>query len=146
MKRPEILQGTTTVIETGSGRVHVTLNHNEGSPYEVFVMLGKSGSEERALTEGLSRLLSTSLQHGVPLEQLGKQLRGISSEMAYGFGPSKVLSVADAVGRVLIKQKEGVQNDEQADSGDEKVTGMGGEGDQVVGRAVPLAGSGVRAA
>jgi ribonucleoside-diphosphate reductase alpha chain len=101
MTRPEVMQGRTDALETGSGRVYVTVNYYEGVPVETFVMLGRAGSEERALTEALGRVISTSLQRGVPLTALTKQLRGISSEQSTGLGPNKVLSVADAVGRIL---------------------------------------------
>lgn len=108
--RPEVLQGTTHALDTGSGRIHVTVNYHKEMPYEVFVHFGKAGSEERALTEALGRLCSASLRLGTPLRELAKQLRGISSEAVVGFGPNRVLSVADAVGRVLWDNAEEMEN------------------------------------
>jgi len=141
--RPEVLEGQTTALETGNGRVHVTLNYYDHKPWEVFIHFGRAGSEERALTEAIGRLVSTSLQLGTPLIELADQLRGISSEATYGFGPNKVLSIADAVGRVLA----GHATEEKKD-GDADPTGvdlLGSDGDQGVGRALQVDGSRLRA-
>ena len=144
IQRPEVLQGVTSSLETGSGRVHVTVNYYDNRPYEVFVMLGKAGSEERALTEGIGRLCSTALQNGTPLFELASQLRGISSEANYGFGPNRVLSVADAVGRVLGEHyTKGEEHEYRSHSG---VAGVGPHGDQGTRRALPVDGSGLRPA
>ena len=99
--RPMVMQGKTSSVETPMGSAYVTLNYYEGLPSEVFVVLGKAGTEERAAAEAIGRLCSTALQYGTPLKALAKQLRGISSEGAFGLGPQKVLSMPDAVGRVI---------------------------------------------
>ncbi len=99
--RPEVLQGTTYTRLTGSGKVYVTINSLNGNPIEVFAFLGHCGSEERALTEAIGRLCSLALRSGVSLIKLRKQLRGISSEKTFGLGPSKVMSVPDAIGQSL---------------------------------------------
>lgn len=102
MSRPALtLQGETTRIETPVGTAYITVNTHEGKPVEVIVSLGKNGADERASAEAIGRLISTALQSGVELAPLTKQLRGISSTVTLGFGPNKVLSVPDAVGRVL---------------------------------------------
>ena len=106
MTRPPVLKGHTHARETPAGRVYVTLNLSDGEPHELFITLGKSGSEERAFTEALARLCSVALQHGVPLGALTRQLRGISSEVTLGLGPNKILSVPDAVGQVLESFEE----------------------------------------
>ena len=99
--RPPVLKGTTDSQDTTEGRVYVTVNFLEGKPVEVFVIHGRAGSQQRACTEALGRLCSVALQRGISLRVLTKQLRGISSETTMGLGPNKVLSVPDAVGRVL---------------------------------------------
>lgn len=100
-QRPHELHGFTQTVPTHHGSCHVTVNYHKTQPIEVFVHLGHAGSDERAFAEAIGRLLSTALQQGVALEVLCKQLRGISSETTMGFGPNKVLSIPDAVGRVL---------------------------------------------
>lgn len=96
-----MLDGMTDRVTTQMGDAYVTLNWFRGEPVEVFITLGKAGSDERAAAEALARLCSVALQHGVPLGTLTRQLRGISSEVTMGFGPNKILSMPDAVGRVL---------------------------------------------
>lgn len=100
-QRPQVLEGITHCKETGSGKVYVTINEYDGQPMEVFVALGRAGSEERALTEAIGRLCSLALQYGVDINALRRKLRGISSENVYGIGPNKVLSVADAIGQTM---------------------------------------------
>lgn len=99
--RPEVMQGATDAIETPEGTAYVTVNYHEGNPSEVFVTLGHSGTTVRSMTEAIARLCSIALQHGVPLRALTRQLRGISSEQAMGLGPNKILSIPDAVGRIM---------------------------------------------
>lgn len=50
---------------------YAIVNHYEdGSPGEVFVKLGKSGSTVAGLLDGFTKLLSLALQYGVPLQHL----------------------------------------------------------------------------
>ena len=95
------MEGSTSAVETPLGTAYVTINMHDGLPSEVFVVLGKAGTTERSMTEAIGRLCSTALQYGTPLSALCRQLRGISSEGAMGFGDKKVLSVPDAVGKVM---------------------------------------------
>lgn len=100
-ERPEILSGMTDEIETPVGKAYVTLNYYKGKPVELFIRIGKAGSAECAAAEALARLVSTALQHDVPLQVLTRQLRGISSTDPLGFGPNKVLSLPDGVGILM---------------------------------------------
>jgi ribonucleoside-diphosphate reductase alpha chain len=138
--RPQVLTGVTHALTTSHGNVHVTVNYSDNTPYEVFVHLGKAGSEERALTEAIGRLLSTSLQAGTSLDKLCKQLRGISSEQVYGFGPNKVLSVPDAVGIILQKHLGGTGET------DSEALGVGSYRDPATGRVMQVNGAGLRTA
>jgi ribonucleoside-diphosphate reductase alpha chain len=49
----------------------------------------------------MGRLISLALRSGIPLMEVHRQLRGISSDRAVGLGPNKVLSVPDAIGLAL---------------------------------------------
>jgi ribonucleoside-diphosphate reductase alpha chain len=51
--------------------------------------------------EAMGRLISLALRSGIPLMEVHRQLRGISSDRAVGLGPNKVLSVPDAIGLAL---------------------------------------------
>src|SRR5256886_7034427 len=64
--------------------------------------------------EAIGRLISLALRSGIPMTEIYRQLRGISSDRAVGLGPSKVLSVPDAIGIAIEKwmqDKQGVQQD-----------------------------------
>jgi len=112
-ERPAVLRGVTRKIESPLGDMYVTINEDEqGRPFEVFVALGKAGGSAMADAEAIGRLISLGLRSGISLRQIHKQLRGISSDRAAGFGPNKVLSSPDAVAQILeryLEEKEGIQ-------------------------------------
>ena len=64
--------------------------------------------------EAMGRMISLALRSGIPIQQVHRQLRGISSDRAVGLGPNKVLSVPDAIGLALedwMRTKQGVQQE-----------------------------------
>src|SRR6185436_18188089 len=76
--------------------------------------LGKAGRALMADVEAIGRLISVALRAGIPLSEIHRQLRGISSDRVTGLGPSKVLSVPDAIGIAIEKwmqDKNGIQQD-----------------------------------
>jgi ribonucleoside-diphosphate reductase alpha chain len=120
--RPDLLKGSTRRIETPLGTMYVTITEDDrGQPFEVFMSLGKTGGALMADIEAIGRLISLALRSGVPLPEIYRQLRGISSDRAVGLGPNKVMSVPDAIGIAIEKwmqEKQGVQQE----------LGMGGAG------------------
>src|SRR5690349_8867898 len=97
--RPDKLRGTTIRKETPLGVMFVNITEDEkGQPFEVFITLGKAGGSAMADTEAMGRLISLALRSGIPITEVHRQLRGISSDRAVGLGPNKVLSVPDAIG------------------------------------------------
>jgi ribonucleoside-diphosphate reductase alpha chain len=95
--------------------MYVTITEDDkGQPFEVFISLGKAGGALMADVEAVGRLISLALRSGIPLKEIYRQLRGISSDRAVGLGPNKVLSVPDAIGIAFEKwmqDKQGVQQD-----------------------------------
>jgi ribonucleoside-diphosphate reductase alpha chain len=113
--RPDVLKSTAIRKETPLGTmfVHIT-EDDKGQPFEVFINLGKAGGSAMADAEAMGRLISLSLRSGIPIQQVHRQLRGISSDRAVGLGPNKVLSVPDAIGLALedwMRTKQGVQQE-----------------------------------
>ncbi len=113
--RPDILRSTAIRKETPLGTmfVHIT-EDDKGQPFEVFINLGKAGGSAMADAEAMGRLVSLALRSGIPIQQVHRQLRGISSDRAVGLGPNKVLSVPDAIGLALedwMRSKQGVQQE-----------------------------------
>jgi ribonucleoside-diphosphate reductase alpha chain len=112
-QRPQALRGYTMKMLSPLGDLYVTINEDvNGRPFEVFCTLGKAGGAANADAEAIGRLMSLALRSGIPIRQVKDQLRGISCDRAVGLGPSKVLSVPDAIGQAIeryIEEKEGVQ-------------------------------------
>jgi ribonucleoside-diphosphate reductase alpha chain len=80
----------------------------------VFMSLGKAGGALMADVEALGRLISLALRSGIPIKEIHRQLRGISSDRVLGLGANKVLSVPDAVGIALeryMAEKQGIQQE-----------------------------------
>ncbi len=113
--RPDVLRGTTYRMDTPLGTMFVNITEDEkGQPFEVFLNLGKAGGSAMADAEAMGRMISLAFRSGIPVSEIIKQLRGISSDRAVGFGANKVLSVPDAVGMALerwSREKQGVQQE-----------------------------------
>jgi ribonucleoside-diphosphate reductase alpha chain len=113
--RPDVLRGTTRRVETPLGTLYVTITEDErGQPFEVFMTLGKAGGALMADVEALGRLISLALRSGIPIKEIYRQLRGISSDRVIGLGPNKILSVPDAVGIAIerwMQEKQGIQQE-----------------------------------
>ena len=108
--RPRSLNGRTYRVETPLGTAFVTVNENgQNEPFEVFVSIGKGGSDSMAVAEALGRLISLTLRLPSPLspkrrlEEVIGQLSGIGGGRPLGFGPQRVLSLPDGLARVLAE-------------------------------------------
>jgi ribonucleoside-diphosphate reductase alpha chain len=104
LDRPETLFGFTTKIKTGYGHLYVTVTEFEGRPFEVFATIGKSGRSTTAKTEAIGRLVSLALRAGVTVDKIVDQLKGIGGEHPIFQDGGLVLSIPDAIARVLEKR------------------------------------------
>jgi ribonucleoside-diphosphate reductase alpha chain len=102
--RPETLEGFTTKVLTGMGNLYVTVTEFEGKPFEVFATIGKSGKSTTAKTEAIGRLVSLALRSGVPVEKIVEQLKGICGEHPVFQKDGLILSIPDAISRVMEKR------------------------------------------
>lgn len=107
-ERPLRVDGATYKILTPLGSAFITVNQDQGgNPFEVFITIGKAGSEVAAMAEALGRMISTTLRfgnHKPPIErarEIADQLRGIGGGRSVGFGPNKIRSLPDAVAKAL---------------------------------------------
>jgi ribonucleoside-diphosphate reductase alpha chain len=114
--RPHSLRGSTYRMETPIGTAFITVNETpDGDPFEVFVQVGKGGSDTMAVAEALGRLISLTLRLPSPLspkrrlEEVISQLSRIGGGSPMGFGPSKILSLPDALARTLAEHVGQVQ-------------------------------------
>ena len=103
-ERPETLDGFTTKMKTGYGHLYVTVTEYDEKPFEVFATIGKSGKSTTAKTEAIGRLASLALRSGVKVDDIVDQLKGISGEHPVFQNGGLVLSIPDAIARVLEKR------------------------------------------
>lgn len=106
--RPFRVSGSTYRITTPMGTAFITINENERKePIELFVNIGKAGSDLAAMAEALGRTISTAFRFRGDLppkeraKEIALQLSGIGGRRSVGFGPAKILSLPDAVSIAL---------------------------------------------
>jgi ribonucleoside-diphosphate reductase alpha chain len=101
--RPTTLQGITDKIKTGYGNLYVTINTLDGKPFEVFAQIGKSGYSTMADTEAICRLISLALRSGIPVNKIIEQLFGIGGASQVFQEGGLIMSIPDAIAKVLKK-------------------------------------------
>jgi len=106
------LNGSTYRKKTPVGTAYITVNtngKNDAEPFEVFINVGKAESDVAADAEGMGRLISLILRLPGPTsvseraQDIVSQLRGVGSGRAQGFGPHRVMSLADAVAQAIAE-------------------------------------------
>jgi ribonucleoside-diphosphate reductase alpha chain len=109
--RPMMMEGVTYKTQTPVGDTYITLNHDQNrEPFEMFITIGKTGSDVAAMAEALGRMISLnlSLAGNLPprerIRQVISQLSGIGGARSVGFGENRVRSLPDAVAKILAKQ------------------------------------------
>jgi ribonucleoside-diphosphate reductase alpha chain len=108
--RPYMVEGVTYQTETPVGKTFITINHDDNKePFEIFITVGKSGSDVAAMADALGRMLSLFLRLSGHLtsrekiRQIIAQLIGIGGAKTVGFGDRRVRSLPDAVAKILAK-------------------------------------------
>lgn len=131
--RPTVVKGTTYRVNTPVGTAFVTINHNGhgDQPLEVFINVGKAGSDVAADAEAIGRLISLCLRISSPgispkrvAELIIDQLEGIGGGSSVGFGKDRVRSLADGIAKVIkkhIEENGGQQNQEVKVVGEQPV-------------------------
>ena len=113
--RPMVVHGSTYRINTPVGLAFITLNTNGGmppEPLEVFINVGKAGTDIFAMSEGLGRMISVALRFSshLSVEQRVReiifQLQDIGGAHSMGFGKNRIRSLPDAVAKVLAMHYE----------------------------------------
>jgi ribonucleoside-diphosphate reductase alpha chain len=99
---PDEAQGIRYRVPTNLGDAYVTITEDVHGARELFTNLGKSGSDIQALSEALSRIISTSLGYGVPLESLAKQMLNITSQPVF-HKDGVVKSLPDGIGQAMLR-------------------------------------------
>ncbi len=101
MPRPAVLESKTVLVETGRGKIYITLSFtSDGHLFEVFTNHGKAGGNDSAMAEALSRMISLSLRSGVSPNDVIDQLINIVDNPIVTRG-GQILSVPDAIAKVI---------------------------------------------
>lgn len=107
-RRPRQTVGRTVRVATPFGKAYVTVNlGDEGEPFEVFVNVGKAGSDLAADAEALGRLISlmlrmpSRLRPSERLKLVVDELEGIGGSRHVGFGLDRVRSIPDGIASAL---------------------------------------------
>ncbi len=102
------VSGATYRLKTPVGTAFITINHDElGAPIELFINVGKAGSDVQAMAEGLGRLISKTLKMGhyqstkERAQVVVGQLQGIGGSRSVGFGNQRITSLPDAVAKAI---------------------------------------------
>ena len=113
-KRPVTLSGITYKRQTSLGKLYLTVNWHEGQIFEVFGNLGKAGSDQRASTEEVCRLISLLLRIDCPIELIIGQLEGIQGRNPIWDDGKLVKGIGDAIAKML---KQAMEEDFGEESG-----------------------------
>jgi ribonucleoside-diphosphate reductase alpha chain len=106
--RPPVVHGSTYQVETPVGQAYITINTNGGNqPLEMFINVGKAGSDVTAMAEAVGRLISLVFRLASPVpamdraRKIAAELIGIGGARSMGFGENRVRSLPDAVAKVI---------------------------------------------
>jgi len=127
IERPYQIFGSTYKLNTPMGTAFITINgDSNGEPIEIFINVGKAGSDITAVAEALGRTVSTALRFRgalTPKEraaEIAHQLAGIGGRRSVGFGANRIRSLPDAIA-VALSHHLGIKaNGYQIESGNGK--------------------------
>ena len=130
--RPYLLQGSSYRKETPLGTAYITINSDENQePFEVFLNIGKAGSDVTAVSESIGRLISLALRMPSALPP-SERLRWVIDEMAgigggrpLGFGVGRVRSLPDGVAQVLSDYLSELPENKEAVAGEQLALPIG---------------------
>ncbi|QQS39175.1 adenosylcobalamin-dependent ribonucleoside-diphosphate reductase [Candidatus Woesebacteria bacterium] len=107
-ERPVKISGATYKLKTPVGTAFITVNRdNEGMPIELFINIGRAGSDVQAMAEALGRLISKTLKGNNHMTVKDRalmvvdQLSGIGGMRPVGFGKNRIMSLPDAVAKAI---------------------------------------------
>ncbi len=106
-KRPDVTKGTTRLMNTGCGKLYVTINEDEnGNLFELFTQMGKAGGCAASQAEAIGRLVSLAMRSNIEPIEIEKQLKGISCHSPAWAAGGKISSCSDAISKSIERYVE----------------------------------------
>ncbi len=99
-ERPKLLIGATSKIQSGCGKLWVTINPYKGKIWEVFASTGADGGCSANIQE-IARLISLASRKGIGIEDILDQLKSVKCAHAIASKKCNVKSCSDAIARVI---------------------------------------------
>lgn len=109
--RPKEVMGKTIRMQTHHGGAFIQINFDEekgpSEPFEIFISIGKTGSDVLADAETIARGLSMILRTPSPISALGRlkeikdQYERIGGSGFAGLGKDQVTSLGDAIAKAI---------------------------------------------
>jgi ribonucleoside-diphosphate reductase alpha chain len=112
-KRGPVAIGVTHKVDTGKGKIYITINYSEyhSEPVEVFIRLGHlSTSTEAALAEYTGRLISLLLKYNVPLETIERQGNKVYADTIFWYNQQSFCSFPKLISHLLSYDFEEAMN------------------------------------
>lgn len=107
LPRPVSAQGMTHRLDTGCGKIYLTINYlpDNGEILETFITTGSDGGC-LVYTEAASRLISLAIRGGISIESITEQLEGTHSCPSYMLarGKGKKVSPGKSCASAIAKQ------------------------------------------
>ena len=103
-KRGPVAVGVTHKVDTGKGKIYITINYSEyhNEPVEVFIRLGHlSTSTEAALAEWSGRLISMLLKYNVPLDSIIRQGNKVYGDTTFWYNQQSFCSFPKLISHLL---------------------------------------------
>jgi ribonucleoside-diphosphate reductase alpha chain len=104
MGRPQRVKGHTDLIQTGCGKLYVTISNKDEEYQELFCNMGKCGGCAPSFLDAIGRLISIALnEEKVTLATVKRALQGIRCPSPLYEG---ALSCVDAIAKAIENQEE----------------------------------------
>ncbi|MGC8676034.1 MAG: adenosylcobalamin-dependent ribonucleoside-diphosphate reductase [Candidatus Micrarchaeia archaeon] len=102
-ERPEMMTGKTVKLVLPQGSIYVTSNFDPNNNIkEVFVNMGRAGSQEKSYSEAIGRIISRYLQAGGDIKNVIGSLKGIrANDSITWYKGVKLYSVPDAIAKAI---------------------------------------------
>jgi ribonucleoside-diphosphate reductase alpha chain len=103
-QRGPVAVGVTHKVDTGRGKIYITINYSEyhSEPVEVFIRLGHlSTPTEAALAEWSGRLISLLLKYDVPLDSIIRQGNKVYADTTFWYNKQSFCSLPKLISHLL---------------------------------------------